>query len=71
MVHSLNMLWKRFSWWRHKCDICQGRSFIQYEVGLGYWVCKNEKCLDKAGELTEKDFEEWQNDVLTSSNNMV
>ena len=66
-----SMLWKRFSLFRHKCDICNKRSFIQHEVGLGYWVCSKQKCLDKAGDMAEKDLEEWQSTVLTSSNNMV
>ena len=47
------MLWKRFG--LHKCDVCHRLSILQYEVGLGYWVCRRKHCSDIARKLYEID----------------
>ena len=39
-------LWRRFG--PRKCEMCNRWSVIQYEVGVGYWVCSDDACTDVA-----------------------
>jgi len=55
----MNMLWKRFSWWRHKCDICGKRTLIQHEVGLAWWVCNKPTCGFAASQKVQKGIDNW------------
>jgi hypothetical protein len=53
-------LWKKFG--LNRCEICNKLTFIQYEVGLGYWCCSDNTCLEKAGEYSMNDYYAWSDE---------
>lgn len=59
-IYDCRMLWKRWSLWLQKCEVCGRRSLMQYEVGVGYWVCGKSSCSAEANRRVLVDLEEWQ-----------
>jgi hypothetical protein len=45
-LYHRHTLWKRYGW--RKCEVCSKLTFVQHEVGLGYWVCGDTDCLATA-----------------------
>lgn len=56
------MLWKRIG--IRRCEICHRLCLIQHEVGLGYWTCGRDPCVEQAIKLYEADIENWINPEL-------
>ena len=57
-LYHRHTIWKRFGF--RRCEVCKKLTFIQREVGVGYWVCNKEECTEAAHQMNLLDIEAWQ-----------